>query len=301
MIEAKRKSALEAEQAVARVKASLSMREILGQSIASVDVDERKFAHPAIKTESENDEDDFLDNGILSLLEDATFDDPWAMAAAMPELPRFDDSLLNEDESSPNYDPRPAIAEVTEDDWDPDLVPIFTVLKKMIRQAVNVNTKPGPREKALRWVFQPNLPGPHGLDFGSACAVFGTRPFVIQARTLHQLWVSNIPLRRPLPDGADSLPMCLQSEIRTRMGSEALPAARMIWDWPGIRADILMEQLSTPYPLSKTLDRVLLNLEENGYIACSTGFWYFTSRNFNTMTPAYRRAFSWGPSFYGET
>ena len=221
---------------------------------------------------------------------------PWDLASELPALPAAPDMFA--DRNSSDFDPRPAIAEVTEDDWAPELQQIFVILKKMIRDAVNVNTKPRPREHALRWLFVPDCPGPLGLDFLDTCGVFATRPLVLHTRILHQLWIGNIPLREPLPDEAAGLPMTLASEIQIRMGAEALSFARMIWRWPGIRADELKKQFPFEDPL--LMQRAMNNLEANGYIALRMGFWYFISRNFEMMTPAYRRTFSWAQSFIGD-
>lgn len=221
---------------------------------------------------------------------------PWDLASELPALPAAPDMFADRDSS--DFDPRPAIAEVTEDDWAPELQQIFVILKKMIRDAVNVNTKPRPREQALRWLFVPDCPGPHGLDFLDTCGVFSTRPLVLHTRILHQLWIGNIPLREPLPDEAAGLPMTIASEIQIRLGAEALPFARMIWRWPGIRADELKKQFI--FEDAQLMQRAMNNLEANGYVALRMGFWYFISRNFEMMTPAYRRTFSWAQSFIGD-
>lgn len=294
MNKARKPNALSPETAISRVAASQGLQSMLSGGMT--DSEDEDFEIAEIEFERQEDAgmeiiDAFLDD-------DAdVFADPWALAASMPALPKANDIFANKD--GPDYDPRPAIAEVTQDDWEPELIPIYNILRQMVRQAVNVNTKPGPRDNALRWIFIPDSPGPHGLDFASACGVFAARPLVIQARVLHQLWVSNIPLRRALPEGADGLPMTLASEIQTRLGAEALLVARTVWRWPGIRADVLQEQMLMAYS-REALNRVMSNLEVNGYIAMATGFWFFVSRNFEMMTPAYRRNFSWGPSFVGD-
>ncbi len=292
--------ALTRDSAISRVASSQGLRSFLGGGAAELD-DEDDFEIFASDIDSQEQHgveilDSLLDDDVD--IDDAeAFSSPWALAASMPALPKASDIFANRD--SPDFDPRPAIAEVTQDDWEPELIPIYNVLRQMVRQAVNVNTKPGPRENALRWIFVTDSPGPHGLDFASACGVFAARPLVIQARVLHQLWVSNIPLRKALPEGAAGLPMTLASEIQARLGVEALLVARTIWRWPGIRADVLQSQMQMAYT-PEVLNRVMNNLEVNGYIAMATGFWFFVSRNFETMTVAYRRAFSWGPSFVGD-
>lgn len=271
------------QDTVARVNAAIGLQNALG---GETDFDD-------IENDSDFDLLDLMEAG-------ADLSNPWDVAEKQNKLPRHDPNLEMEGVLAEEADARAATPEITEDDWDPEIFPIVNVLKRMVRQAVNVNTKPVPREKALRWIFQSDLPGPHGLDFKSACLVLGARPYVVQARAQHQLWISNIPLRRALPDGADTLPHAISTEIRARLGSEALFAARTIWDWPGIRADVLQDVIWNYYLERKSIDRVMLNLEQNGYVACAAGFWYFISRNFETMTTTYRRRFSWGPSFFGE-
>lgn len=289
--------------AISRVVSSQGLQSIFGGGSTELDdEDEDDFEIFASDIDGQNlPRVDMLDSLLgddgADMDEAEMFSSPWALAASMPALPKASDIFANRD--SPDFDPRPAIAEVTQDDWEPELIPIYNVLRQMVRQAVNVNTKPGPRENALRWIFVTDSPGPHGLDFASACGVFAARPLVIQARVLHQLWVSNIPLRKALPEGAAGLPMTLASEIQARLGVEALLVARTIWRWPGIRADVLQSQMQMAYT-PEVLNRVMNNLEVNGYIAMATGFWFFVSRNFETMTAAYRRAFSWGPSFVGD-
>lgn len=169
----------------------------------------------------------------------------------------------------------------------------FIRVRKGIRLACNVNSHAKDREAAVNWVFVPSQEDEDGLTFGVCCRALGIRDYLLQVRLQYQFFHSCIMLPNPLPFLSVTIPPGICSEIMYHLGGGVLPIAKDIWDWPGFRADLLKRRhQDTP-----ALDAKLRDLEARGYIAMSHGFWFFTGRNPDLLTPGQRRSFRWSQEF----
>ena len=131
-----------------------------------------------------------------------------------------------------------------------------------------------------------------GLDFALCCRALGARPHLIQVRALYQLYIRQIIFPKPLPFLATPLPELLACEILYHFGDEELDAAKAVWFWPGIRADILLDRLMGKMARPRA-QAALERIEERGYVALWSGFWWFTGRNPSMLSPSSRARFKW--------
>lgn len=166
----------------------------------------------------------------------------------------------------------------------------FKLICTAARKACNVNTSIAERKRLLDWLFVPNTQGKYGIDYSLACQALGVREHVIRIRLMYELYRSAIILPEPLNFMSVSMPSSLESEILHWTGTLGYQIALTTWFWPGIRADTLMADFSHDIPGFR---RELLSLESLGYCATTHGFWFFTGRNPDVMTPHERRHFSW--------
>ena len=226
------------------------------------------------------------DDALWDLVESGLFGDP-----ALHILDEDVAEITNlEDGGAPRYLETP---EVTEEDYMEEEERIaFTSLRDQVRLYCNVNTKPAARDKATEWVFVPGTQNQLGLDFALCCRALGTRQHLIQVRALYQLYIRQIIFSKPLPFLATPLPELLACEILYHFGDEELDAAKVVWLWPGIRADILLDRLIHKMPRPRA-QAAMERLEERGYVALWSGFWWFTGRNPSMLSPSSRARFKW--------
>ena len=201
-------------------------------------------------------------------------------------------------------DHRPLEAPVNASDFgDPRLQFVFERTKENIRTACKVNTKPGPRKNALRWIFVPGSPDKYSLEFELCCTAMGARPLVLRARTQYQLWKAGIVLPEPLDLLSVSLPHAFTSAIMTIIGLGAcVGLADMIWSWPGISGVFLRKRSQDILGLDEQGYRMALReLMANGFVASGHACLYFIARNPDLMTAAQLRRFSFSRSIHGDT
>lgn len=201
-------------------------------------------------------------------------------------------------------DPRPLEHSFDASDFDdPRLQFIFDQTKLHIRDACKVNTKPGPRARALRWVFVPTAPDADGLTFDLCCTALGARATVLRARAQHQLWKAGVVLTAPLDPEAVPLPATFTSEIRTLIGvASCVELANLCWDWPGISGVLLRDQARKLYGINdQQYQLALKELMANGYVAATSTCLYFVARNPDLMAPAQLRRFSFARSIHGDS
>lgn len=233
---------------------------------------------------------------------DMTFD-PFALNAGLSKL--YEDELFTEDE----YDEEepdggqggqhstPAINEG--DFLDPAEHAIFIHLKKQIRVACNVASKPANRRKAAEWIFVPNEEDAAGHSFELICRALGARPGVLRARTIYQLWNAGITLPEPLPFLSATPPVSLMSEVSALVGSTVPEKmARESWFWPSIPATELRSKMANVN--SKTYTACMEAMIAHGYIGISASRVYFICRNPSLLTSRERNRFSFSASIYGD-
>lgn len=166
----------------------------------------------------------------------------------------------------------------------------YRLLCSTARKAFNAKSSASERKQALDWLFVPNHPGKHGITYSLACQALGIREHVIRVRMMYQFYLSATVLPEPMNFMSVAIPEHLESEILHWTGTLGYQIALSTWFWPGIRADALMADFSHDLAGFK---RELLSLESLGFCATSHGFWFFTGRNPDVMTPHERRHFSW--------
>lgn len=209
----------------------------------------------------------------------------------VPDSPFDWDDLGLRAESPPDKYAHVYVPEVTEDDYAGEQLVAYLDLRKIVRLAVNVNSKWKQRRKALEWCFIPGASSSSGIDFMTACLALGARPHVIQARIQHQLYSSNIPLPEPLPFLAATFPEALANEVMMAAWENGLKFCRNLWNWPGIPANVMRESL--PEMSFDEFRNTADKLEEAGFIALKLGCWFFITRNPERMS---KRSFSWSKS-----
>lgn len=171
---------------------------------------------------------------------------------------------------------------------------VFIKVKKAVRAACNVNTPRAERRKAVEWIFVPTAEDRDRLTFALCCRALGIRDYLLQVRLQYQFYSSCILFQEPLPFLAVTVPAVLASEILYHTGEDGLALAKSIWDCPGYRADVLQRNHAGQV---RNFLSTLLDLEERGYIAKHHGFWFFTGRNPDLLSPNRRRGFSWSREF----
>ena len=226
------------------------------------------------------------DDALWDLMESGLFGDP-ALHIVDEEVAEVTNL---EDGGAPRYLETP---EITEEDYLEEEERIaFTSLRDQVRLCCNVNTKPAARDSAVEWVFVPGTLNNLGLDFALCCRALGARPHLIQVRALYQLYIRQIIFPKPLPFLATPLPELLACEILYHFGDEELDAAKAVWFWPGIRADILLDRLMRKMARPRA-QAALERIEERGYVALWSGFWWLTGRNPSMLSPSSRARFKW--------
>jgi hypothetical protein len=223
---------------------------------------------------------------LWELVESGMFGDPslQILDTSAGEFASFEDE---------RHSPTSGTPEITDEDYLEDEERIaFLTVRDQVRLCCNVNTKPTARESAVEWIFTPGLRNQYGLDFGLCCRALGARPHLIQIRTMYQLYARQIIFPKPLPFLANPLPELLGCEILYHYGDNELEAAKLVWLWPGIRADILLVKLSS-LMTRRDAQAAMERLEERGYVALWSGFWWFTGRNPSLMSPTARSRFRW--------
>jgi hypothetical protein len=179
----------------------------------------------------------------------------------------------------------------------------FVQIKTAVRQACNVNTSPAKRMTAAEWVFVPDAENDNKITFTLCCRALGIREFVLQVRLQYQFYKASIIYPQPLPFLAVTVPEVLCSEILYYVGERGLMIAKDIWDWPGYRADLLKHRHTktlSEHGVAMTeqeYDKAVREMEVNGFIGISHGFWFFTGRNPEMMSATRRRLFSWSREF----
>lgn len=178
---------------------------------------------------------------------------------------------------------------------------LFETMKRAIRAASNVNTVWGTRKHAAEWLFSSRTLNKQGVSFAEACRGLGARKFVIQARVQYQLYRAGVPYLEPIDFLSDPLAPTMCSELLFRYGETGMNLGKLMWSWPGIRADILVEQATDRLGFgSEQLERLLRAMEADGYVGLKHGFWFFISRNPDVYTMAGRRRFQWSKAFVGD-
>jgi hypothetical protein len=241
---------------------------------------------------------------LLGLLAAAESDDEASETPQAGEMLLEDAFFDGIDLEGETEDPRPLEHSFDASDFDdPRLQFIFEKTKLHIRDACKVNTKPGPRARALRWVFVPNAPDENGLTFELCCTALGARATVLRARAQHQLWKAGVVITAPLDPEAVPLPSTFASEIRTLIGVAAcVDLANLCWDWPGISGVLLREQARRLFDMDEQQYRLALKeLMANGYVAATSTCLYFVARNPDLLPPAQLRRFSFARSIHGDS
>lgn len=230
-------------------------------------------------------------------LEDSLFVDDWALLAAIsPDLGRAPDMVLGEQPMEEGLQTE----HVDIEDFEAPEQFVFALMKQHIRNACNVNTAWPTRQKAADWVFMSRSEDKRGVTFAEACRALGARRSVIQARVQYQLYRAGVPFPEPLNFLCDPLHETMCAELIFTFNSDAMNIAKIMWQWPGIRADMLVAQVNERLSLNtdQTND-ILRKMEMEGYVALKHGFWFFISRNPDTYPLQGRRRFQWSKAFVG--
>lgn len=167
----------------------------------------------------------------------------------------------------------------TEDFVGEDYV-AFVSLKKAISSAVNKGTSDTLRNLAIEWLCIPGEPNEDGLDFDLCCTALGARTNLIRVRTQYEFYNNGIILSKPLPFLAVGVPDIFDLEALSYGGELGQMAADIIWKFPSIRADHLVSAMECSVKQARSATEAL---EEQGIISISSGRWYFTGRNPQTM------------------
>ena len=218
-------------------------------------------------------------------------DSPWEFPQPEDE---FSAQWLSDAGGEPFHeDSRPA-APVNVDFDDPISDHLVKVLRRRVRDACNVNSQDDVRWKAIDWLFIPGQCDKEGLDFERVCMVLESRPTVVRARAVLQMWRAGVILSRPLPQQATALPLDFESEIAARVGF-GLPVeiARVIWSWPSIHAFDIVER----FP-GENVAEVLRRFDASGLVAAAHMRLYFVARNPDILPANLLRSFSFAKSIH---
>lgn len=233
-------------------------------------------------------------------IEDSLFDDVWDLIDAASdglEVAPRDLSIAEQqrDDSSGIDD------YVDVEDFEGFEQYLFETMKQNIRAACNVNTAWSTRKRAAEWVFSSRSVNKKGVSFAEACRALGARRSVLQARVQYQLYRAGVPYPEPIPFLSDPLSEGLCGELLFRFGETAMNLGKLLWTWPGIRADVLVTQATERLSIDPDcLDGLLREMEAGGYVALKHGFWFFISRNPDVYTMTGRRRFQWSKAFIGS-
>lgn len=223
--------------------------------------------------------------------------DPWALAAqsgvTLPEIPldALGGALGGAGESEEDRLP-----EVTDEDYAPEEWFFFDAIRRHIRAACNKSSSPAIYRTAADWLLTLDVTDHDGFRLDLCCGMLNCRPAVIQARVQHQFYALGRNFESPLDGWKMRFPRSLKLDIENTL-SPGLPVkfAELVWQWPGIRADILQNRLE-----SSEFSNILRAMEAEGYIALRNGYVYFITRNFDYMTLRERRMFRWSSVILGE-
>lgn len=221
-------------------------------------------------------------------------DDPCAFNSGLASVIEADEGADDEQgEVTPDDATTPSIDEG--DFVDPAMHFLFRILKKHIREACNVNSKPAPRDKAMEWVFVPGTKGESGVEFEAACRALGARPDVVRIRVEHQLWKRGVVLSKELPFLSVPFPVALVSEIEATIGAgEAADIAASAWRWPSVPVMTLRNLYKDVN--DGAYKGMLSALIEEGYLGITAARAYFIGRNPAKLSRAARDRFSFSAS-----
>lgn len=223
-------------------------------------------------------------------------DDPWSLLEGSLLNDSNQDDLINAVESeedigdivnsiSYSHVGLHARDKDVEDMFEDDLERQLAILIKIrVHEVCHVNTLWADREKALGWIFcstDDSQQENDFLSFSDTTSPFQARTEVLQARIQHQLYRHAIPLRSPLPWTADEPPSVIEGELASTIGGEnAINMLRVAWLWPGMRLDLLKDQVRELWVEGEwSVDVVLEDLIDHGYIGIANGFVYGICRN----------------------
>jgi hypothetical protein len=221
---------------------------------------------------------------------------PWELGDIfdIDMLPQRPDDPVMSDEVEDNVH----VPEVTGDDYDGVERFIYQRLRDTVRSACNVNTIWKKRKKAIEWIFVQSETDADGGTFHEYCRALGARPIVVQARLQYQLYKAGVPLPESLPFMADALPKTVAMEVLFHTSELGVRLARAVWNWPGIRADLLRQSLDDIS--DRDFKIITERLEETGHLALKHGFWFLTCRNPELIAARNRHQYHWSKSFLGD-
>jgi hypothetical protein len=179
---------------------------------------------------------------------------------------------------------------VSEDDFEEvEESESFIRIKKNIRNACNTNTKPLVRKKAINWIFEPGNEDKNGITFDLCCAALESRGDLLRVRLQHQFFESHI-ISEPLPFMSYSIPNNMMSEIDYLCKKGSLEIAKLLWENPGIRLDILAEKLNKQ---PAEIEPLIKSIENTGYAGFWLGHGWFIGKNPSLMSKEERMRFKW--------
>lgn len=233
-------------------------------------------------------------------LEDALFGDVWdlidAASDGLETAPRDLFVAEQQRDDTPGID-----AHIDVDDFEGFEQYLFETMKRAIRAASNVNTVWSTRKRAAEWLFASRTLNKQGVSFSEACRALGARKFVIQARVQYQLYRAGVPYPEPITFLSDPVAPAMCGELLFRHGETGMNMGKLLWTWPGIRADVLAEQAMEHLGVrGDQVADLLQAMESDGYVGLKHGFWFFLSRNPDTYTMSGRRRFQWSKAFVGD-
>lgn len=258
--------------------------------------DDAFYTLPSREPQAEEDEECATET---EETEESLFDD-WdliEMASAGLDNAPAHSAVMNEDVAEEN-----ALGDCIDiDDFEGPHQYIFANIKQQIRNACNINTTWVNRKRAAYWVFCSRSENSKGISFAESCRALGARRTVIQARVHYQLYRAGVPYQEPLDFLCDPLPEAMMGEMMYQYGQNGLDIARIMWHWPGVRADHLLSEIKSRLGIpAEDAQQILMRMEQMGYVAIKHGFWFFISRNPDVFTIAGRRRFQWSRAFTGS-
>lgn len=167
----------------------------------------------------------------------------------------------------------------------------FLALKAAVRAATNVNSSVPARTKAMEWLFVPDTDDTQHLTCRLCCQGLGIRESVFHARLMFQFYKNSV-CPPPLPFLAVPIPSWFVGEIVYHVGDGGLTIAKVLWDQPGFRADLLRTRFAEMN--IKSFDMAMDALESRGFVAIKSGCWFFTGRNPTILASLQaQRRFTW--------
>lgn len=135
------------------------------------------------------------------------------------------------------------------------------------------SAKPIEVVEAIDWIFCGNG---DPITFEMCAEGLGARPAVLRKRLMYEFYLKWIVFPSPFPFMATPLPDDVGSVIFYEAGDNAVALAVLIWYWPGVSTEDLLN-LAVEKGLRVTqhdIDR----LEATGMVACNYENWYVTCR-----------------------